>query len=173
MAETNLLEVARELGELKLLIQSLQSEVAAVRHPNATEDRLSAATQELDAIVRATEGATNSILATAEEIGSVAEALHGIDHPAVSEQAAKLDDLVADLFTQCSFQDITGQRVHKVVSTLSFVETRIEAMIEQIGEESFNDVPIPLSADGEAALLNGPQLANKGVNQSDIDAMFG
>ncbi len=173
MAEASLSEVARELGELKGLIRSLQSEVALVRHPNATEDRLSAASQELDAIVKATEGATNSILATAEEIGNVTAELQALGLAEVAPLSDKLDNLVADLFTQCSFQDITGQRVNKVVTTLSFVEQRIEAMIEQIGEDSFADVPLPASADGDAALLNGPQLANKGVNQSDIDALFG
>ncbi|MDX2102683.1 MAG: hypothetical protein EAZ99_13220 [Alphaproteobacteria bacterium] len=171
MADTNMSDVARELTELRDLIRALQGEVAMVRHPFSTEDRLSAASQELDAIVRATEGATNSILATAEEIGAVAEALQGID--AAAAQAETLDRLVADLFTQCSFQDITGQRVQKVVTTLTFVEQRIEAMIAQIGEDTFAEVPVPESRGGEAALLNGPQLENKGVNQSDIDALFG
>ncbi len=168
-------ELLNELTTLRSHIQVLMNEVAAVRHPLATEDRLQTAADELTAIVSATENATNDILGTAEEIGDIAAELAKMksDGPVV-EKAARLEALVGDLFAECGFQDITGQRVAKVISVLEFVENRITSMIEAFGPP-FRDIKPPESgaADEEAKLLNGPQDASRAVSQSDIDNMFG
>jgi chemotaxis protein CheZ len=37
------------------------------------------------------------------------------------------------LFEACSFQDITGQRITKVVRSLTYVETRVNKLIEAWG----------------------------------------
>ncbi len=170
-------DLAAELTELRTLLRAVQGEVAEVRHPFASEDRLNAAAVELDAIVAATEGATNGILATAEQIGDVAASLEQRMQadPDAAADINRLNDLVAQLFTECSFQDITGQRVANVVKTLSFVEARVEAIIERLGEDSFADLPVPqlTPEDKDAALLNGPQVGNRGVSQADIDSLFG
>ena len=77
------------------------------------------------------------------------------------------------MFEACNFQDITGQRISKVVKTLQFIEERVNKMIEIWGEEGFTDVKQDQEErDAEAALLNGPQLANQGVSQADIDKLF-
>ncbi len=168
-------DIIAELTALKDHIQTIMSEVAAVRHPRASEDRLHTAAQELDAIVTATEGATNDILETAEKIGDIAAELPGLSSdPAIAERADKLNDLVGELFTGCAFQDITGQRVNKVIGVLEFVEQRIGKMIDAFGPP-FADVAIPNydARDGDKSLLNGPQDANKAVSQDDIDNMFG
>lgn len=169
------MDILNELSELRAHVHKIQTEVAAVRHPRATDDRLNAAAMELDAIVAATEGATNGILATAEAIGMLADELAKTADPEVADKANRIGDMVAELFTQCSFQDITGQRVAKVVATLQFVEERVEAIIGEIGEKAFDSVPIPddLPDDADKRLLNGPQNQNKGVSQADIDNMFG
>jgi chemotaxis protein CheZ len=175
MTEASPQSIVAELEALKSHIQTIMSEVAAVRHPKAAEDRLHTATQELDAIVAATEGATNDILETAEKIGDIAGELTGLSpDPAIAERADRLNDLVGALFTGCAFQDITGQRVNKVIGVLKFVEERITAMIDAFGP-TFAEVPLPRDnrKDGDKALLNGPQDANKAVSQDDIDSMFG
>lgn len=166
-------EILAELEGLRSDIRTIQTEIAAVRHPRATEDRILAATQELDAIVEATEGATNRILAIAEEIDGAAADLPNLsDDPKIAAQADKIGELVAGLFTECAFQDITGQRVNKVIRTLNFVEGRIGRIIDLFGEE-FEHVPVPDdSGDDDARLLNGPQQKNQGVSQSDIDSLF-
>lgn len=175
MAEPDLREILAELTGLRSRLVQFQVEVAAVRHPRATEDRLSSAALELDAIVDATEGATNGILATAEEMGEAADALGKLStDPAVAAGVDKIQDLVARLFTECAFQDITGQRVAKVVGTLRFVEQRIGAMIALFGED-FERLELPSDdvTDADADLLNGPATAKPGVSQSDIDNLFG
>lgn len=169
------MDILAELSALREHVKIIQGEIAAVRHPKATEDRLHSASQELDAIVSATEGATNRILEIAESIGDTAAELPGLaeGNAAIQERSAKLDDLVANLFTECSFQDITGQRVNKVIATLSFVEERITRIISSFGD-SFDAVPVPETAkDADKQLLNGPQLDKSGVSQADIDNLFG
>ena len=83
-------ELLNELTTLRSHIQVLMNEVAAVRHPLATEDRLQTAADELTAIVSATENATNDILGTAEEIGDIAAELAKMksDGPVVEKAAS-------------------------------------------------------------------------------------
>lgn len=168
-------DIIAELTALKDHIQTIMTEVAAVRHPKAKEDRLHTAALELDAIVTATEGATNEILETAEKIGDIASELPGLSSdPAITERADKLNELVGELFTGCAFQDITGQRVNKVIGVLEFVEEHIGRMIEVFGPR-FADMPAPEgdTRDADSSLLNGPQVdANKSVSQDDIDNLF-
>lgn len=172
MVDAPKINILAELNELRTVIQRVASEVGAVRHPLIDEDRLGAAAQELHAVVSATEGATNGILETAEAIGNVAGELEANDDPAVTARAGKIADLVAELFTHCSFQDITGQRISKVVGTLEFVEQRITRIIDELGSDNFSAPPVTETTpeDDESKLLNGPQ--SGGVSQNDIDRLF-
>lgn len=63
-----------------------------------------------------------------------------------------------------------------MVNTLKYVEQRVNAMIAIWGEEAAaNDISSPKEdlREGDARLLNGPQLDGIGISQNDIDAMFG
>ena len=163
-----------EIRAMSLAIQQTKSEIAALRPHNSEDDRLMVVTQELDAIVTATEGATNTILEAAEKVDALAEQIEGMGTDSASHQAASdIRDTVVNMFEACNFQDITGQRISKVVKTLQFIEERVNKMIEIWGAEGFADVGHSQEEiDEEAALLNGPQLANQGVSQADIDKLF-
>jgi chemotaxis protein CheZ len=163
-----------EVRAMSLAIQQTKSEIAALRPPNSADDRLMVVTQELDAIVTATESATNSILEAAEKVDGLAEQIEALGTDTQSHQlASDIRDTVVAMFEACNFQDITGQRISKVVKTLQFVEERVNKMIEIWGAEGFSDVDqTQEELDEEAKLLNGPQLANQGVSQADIDKLF-
>src|SRR5579863_5200842 len=136
-----------ELTELRRQIALLQAELVTMRHPRAPSDRLLLAARELDAIVETTANATDNILAAAEEIGSTIDALqrHSAD-PAVDEAADRLGDLLGRLYSECSFQDLTGQRIRRVVGMLGFIESRLARMVEVFGE-AYEKLPVP-DADG-------------------------
>jgi chemotaxis protein CheZ len=163
-----------EIRAMSLAIQHTKSEIAALRPPNSEDDRLMVVTQELDAIVSATEGATNTILEAAEKVDGLAEQIEGMGtEPAVNQLAGDIRDTVIAMFEACNFQDITGQRISKVVKTLQFIEERVNKMIDIWGAEGFDDIKANLEeTDEESKLLNGPQLANQGVTQADIDKLF-
>ena len=164
-----------ELQELRRQVELLQAELASVRHPRARGDRLEAATRELGAIVETTANATDKILAAAEEIASTVDALQRGSHdPAVGAAADRLGDLIGRLYTECSFQDLTGQRVRRVVGMLDFINARLATMVALFGP-AYAQLPVPetAGASGDAALLNGPQLDSPGVSQAEIDRLFG
>jgi chemotaxis protein CheZ len=168
-------EVGPDVAELQRRIQATQIEIAALRHPKAEQDRLVVAGEELAAIVNATEHATNGVLSAAELIEKTAVAMKArLSDPSDKRDLDLMMDAVVSIFEACNFQDITGQRIGKVVRTLDFIEERVVAMIQTWGAEAFAHLPhsveVPLA--DEAKLLNGPQLQGKAISQADIDALF-
>jgi chemotaxis regulatin CheY-phosphate phosphatase CheZ len=162
-----------ELKELRRQVALLQAELVTMRHPKARDDRLMLATRELDAIVETTATATDNILAAAEEIGSTIDTLQRkSEDPAVEEAADRLGDLISRLYTECSFQDLTGQRITKVVNTLRYLEQRVNAMIEIWGIESGKAVDEQADKRPDAHLLNGPARPGQEKSQTEIDAIL-
>jgi chemotaxis protein CheZ len=93
------------------------------------------------------------------------------------EHGAQLTEVTTLIYEACNFQDITGQRITKVVKALKHIEERVEALVGAFGPDIRNGTPSPVPA-GEAAavtdadLLNGPQLPDKARDQAAIDALF-
>ncbi len=167
-----------ELDSIYEAIERTKREIATLRYAGAQGKEITRVTDELGAIVSGTETATNSILASAERIdelaGNLAARLSGGD----KDFAKEISDQVISIFEACNFQDITGQRISKVVNAMKFVEERVHHMIDIWGGlESFKDIETheDKSRKGDAALLNGPSLeTDVGVTSQDaIDAMFG
>lgn len=176
-AETQLLRI--EIARMVRSLATAKREIAEIKHPMAEpdDDRMVRAASELDAIVAATERATNSIIDSAEAITTHCDTLltEVGDADAVSPRLHDISFQAAQIFESCNFQDITGQRITKVVKTLEFIEDRIRAIVEEWGREAFLDLPLPQddeSVDEESKLLNGPQLENQGLSQDDIDSLF-
>ncbi len=173
-AEVSMLKT--ELRALSVCIQQTKAEIAALRPSNSSDDRLVAVTNELDAIVTATERATHGILEGAEKIDNLATQLKAQAGDNFAGRIAdEISETVVALFEQCNFQDITGQRITKVCNTLQYIEDRVNKMIEIWGAENFLDLPTPpeVKVDEDRKLLNGPALENQGISQADIDALFG
>jgi len=169
-------DVRMEIAMMVRAIARAKGELASIKHPNAEDDRILAASNELDAIVEATESATNQILEANEAIETEINAIAKTHHD--DEQVMLLVDKVAEqsirILEASNFQDITGQRVTKVVKTIRFIEERILAMIDIWGVQAFAELPVPevsVTKEGED-LMNGPQLGNSGISQDEIDALF-
>src|SRR3954453_21634334 len=164
----------RELLEMAGSIEKARREVAALQPPDAGNDRILSATSELDAIVSSTERALFDILNSAERLMDLGSKLrrNGADPEICSE----IESEVSNIFTACSFQDITGQRTSKVVNALRYIEQRVNAMIaiwDVEGVKPSTEVPDAFADKRpDAHLLNGPALDGHGVSQSDEDALF-
>jgi chemotaxis protein CheZ len=136
-------------------------------------------TGELDAVVQGTLDATDQILTAAEHIDREAHLLEAsCKKPQERQAAADIKEQVVRIFEACNFQDLTGQRITKVVATLQFIEDRIVRMMEIWGGiETFQKFDVETLAErvGDDALLNGPKLATDAghASQDDIDALFG
>ncbi|RCK47721.1 hypothetical protein TH25_15760 [Thalassospira profundimaris] len=173
------LELIRgQIEEMNEHIHKAKIQIAALRHPKATDDRLVTAASELDAIVKDTEMATHTILESAEQIDDLAMTLkNSATSDFVADHVEQIAFIVTKIFESCNFQDITGQRINKVVKTLEFVEKRVHNMILIWGEDAFADLPMSeeeeeVAKAEDSDLLNGPQMEGEGISQDDIDKLF-
>lgn len=159
-----------ELMEMAASIEQARREIAALRPKETSNNRLDIATNELDAIVSTTERASIEILQSAERLMEVAGRLKrlGVDGDLVSD----IENEVTNIFTACSFQDLTGQRTSKVVNALRYVEQRVNAMISIWNIEGVKPLQggEPADARPDAHLLTGPR--SDGVDQSEVDALM-
>ena len=165
------LRVYKELDDLAQYIQNAKSEIASLAPDQITHEHLPAAAGQLDAIVAATEEATSVILDAVEAIGAAASQL--------KDKGKPINDQVIRIFEACSFQDITGQRISKVVTTLKHIEDRLDRLVRVFGDEMLRvhrmavdrDTNEPVTPDG--VTLEGPTLKSEGSNrQAEIDALL-
>jgi chemotaxis regulatin CheY-phosphate phosphatase CheZ len=120
---------------------------------------------ELDAVVSSTEQASQKILAAAEEIDQLANNLSAALKGKIEQGLAQdISDLVIRIFEVCNFQDLTGQRITKVMTAIRSLEA-----------QNAPAAPAAPAPQAPAPYLHGPRLeADSGhVTQAEIDAMFG
>ena len=111
-------------------IQRVREEIAAINRPADQALHFDSMSDQLDAIVKATEDATDKIMKCKEKNDEiVAKLREGI---VKEENIALVDRIAANsivVFEACSFQDITGQRITKVMKSVTYVEDRVNALI--------------------------------------------
>src|SRR5215472_3843738 len=137
-------EVQKLKSELDLIhaaINRTKQEIATLHITGFQGPEMSRVTNELDAVVAGTENATQNILKAAEDIDQAANALaNSLKTEYEQGVASDIQDHVVKIFEACNFQDLTGQRITKVVMTLKFIETHIVRMMEIWGGiEAFKD----------------------------------
>lgn len=170
-------------GELQLLsdyIDDAKKEIASLRPDDVKTDFLPSASNELDAIIEATEIATHEIMDATDLIGDMAGEIGG-------ENGDKMMDATMRIYQACGFQDITGQRVTKIINALKHIEEKVDALAEAFGESSEkakkkkkaakkskdarkkSDIS---RAEADAELLHGPQIAGDAIKQDEVDALL-
>lgn len=167
------IHVQNKILELVDYIKKAREEISTLQPTEINEQHIPAAADELTAIVAATEDAANSFLDAAEKLGEIGTRLGG-DHE------NEINDIITQIYEASNFQDITGQRINKVVSTLQYIESAVNKMAESLGTSIQKDKPrgdvhaAAKAADArpDSDLLNGPQLDGDGNNQDDIDALL-
>ena len=160
--ETSLLGEVEALGRT---IATAKAEISALHVDDITASHIPFATDELDAIVAHTASATHAILEGCETLDAVMEQLGG-------EPAARLLDATTRIYEACSFQDITGQRITKVVGTLKAIEAKVAQITSHFGAQRQAPLDRPVGEPAEASLLNGPQHPAVAMDQSDIDKLL-
>lgn len=160
-----------ELQDMSASISHARREIAAIKPVGEGDDRIVTATNELDAIIVSTERASTDILSAAERILDQVGRLRA--GTGVPDLADAIEGEVMNIFTACSFQDLTGQRTTKVINVLRYIEQRIGALITLWGvsPEDGQDAP-PVIGDRrpDAHLLNGP--SSDGMGQSEVDQLL-
>jgi chemotaxis protein CheZ len=155
----------QEVEELARTIAVAKTEIATLRVDDITDHDIPFATDELDAIVDHTAHATHAILESCEMLDEVGSSISG-------EPAMKLQDATTKIYEACSFQDITGQRITKVVTTLKTIEEKVAHIITTFGPNLTHATAAAGAATDKDHLLNGPQLPEHAMDQSDIDKLM-
>jgi chemotaxis protein CheZ len=165
-----------EILNLFQYIQRMRKEIAQMSVRDDDRTHFETASEHLDAIVTHTEDATNGILEQLEGIDALVEEIResvGEEH--VSELCDRICERTMNAIEACTFQDITGQRVSRVIKSMKFVEDRVDAMIDLWGRDDIEALGIELPDDkptGDEALLNGPQIPGQEISQDEIDKLF-
>jgi chemotaxis protein CheZ len=166
-------DLKAQLTGLLRYIQRVRLEIAAISNPSDEDYHFNSMGDQLDAIVAATEKATDTIMEAMERNNQLVEELRGKVQKGGAPILDKIAENSQEVFEACSFQDITGQRVNKVVKSITYVEERVNALVEVWGREEIDKIEVALEEKTEdEKLLDGPQLEGKGLSQDEIDALF-
>jgi chemotaxis protein CheZ len=161
--------IVRELAAVADYIGHMKQEIAALKPNELSRERIPSANDELGCVVQATASATHTIMAAAEEILGAGD---------LSDKAYRelVETRVLAIFEACSFQDITGQRIGKVLEALGHIEKRLNRFAKAVNVRDSAEGPDPeealRQARREVLLLNGPQNEDIAIKQDDIDALF-
>jgi|SRR3954471_24535902 chemotaxis protein CheZ len=168
-------QVQSDLHAMKDAIAMTKREIAALEQSATGRDGVHRAACELDAVAEATERATTTILGAVEEIENAANMLRnsgtGGDR---GDYLRTILDRVVLLYETCNFQDVTGQRIEKVIGTMKFVEERLDRVIAVWGGDRFQPESAPVAEDLSGRdLATGPSLPDEvQVSQNEVDAFF-
>jgi chemotaxis protein CheZ len=167
-----------ELDLIHDAISRTKREIAVLHGKSFDGQEMAKVNGELGAVVGGTEQATQQILEAAESIDQAASALSKVNSPEQQKiLSEEIQERVISIFEACNFQDLTGQRITKVMTTMRFIEQHINAMMEIWGGVDAIRAHAPTIVDtreGNARLLNGPKLDGDvgHASQDDIDALF-
>jgi len=181
------LQLYTELESLARYIQHTKAEISQIRPEEIRDSHIPAATDELDAVVGATESATNTIMDACDTIAAIAGRLD-------PENGAALTDVVTSVFEACNFQDVTGQRISKVIKALRHIEDKVDALVLAFGDHQAGierraaaataaaAASAPAAAlpppgannpdDPDSYLLHGPSLPGQAIDQDEIDRLL-
>lgn len=167
-----------ETDTIHRAISRTMRELASLQFGAFSDAGQGRASRELDAVVNATERATQQILQAVEAIDEAANTLSAsLKQQQEQALASDIRDHVVRVFEACNFQDLSGQRIAKVLATLKFVEDRVARMLDIWGgRDAIADYTSAGLAhcDSESKLVAGPKLDGDlgHLSQNEIDAMF-
>ncbi len=168
-----------ELDLIHDAISRTKREIAVLHGKSFNGEEMAKVNGELGAVVGGTEEATQQILEAAEAIDQAVTALIKVNSPDQHKLLCEeVQERVVSIFEACNFQDLTGQRISKVMTTMKFIENHITVMMDIWGGVDAikaHAPPIVDTREGDAKLLNGPKTEGDvgHASQDDIDAMFG
>jgi chemotaxis protein CheZ len=161
----------QEIARLAKYITEAKNEIFSISTNDKSEQVIMDASAHLDEVIKATEEATNMIMDAADAVQAAAAGIGG-------DKETAIIDATTRIYNACTFQDITGQRINKVIKLLANIEERVGKLNDLFGSELPDPSQIAQKDSNvvvqihDKDLLNGPQLASQASSQSDIDALF-
>ena len=175
--DSELRQLKSDTDAIQFALSRTRQEIAAL-HIDGFGLPPARVTRELDAVADCAERATQQILNAAEDIEEAANTLSAsLKQQQELSLALDIQDNVLRIFEACNFQDLSGQRIAKVLATLQFVEERIANMVAIWGgidalKKSYTERSV--AGHDRGATLHGPKLEGDPghASQEDVDALF-
>ena len=157
-------------AEREMLLGYLDAARGAIAELRPTEVRfknLPSAMNEIGMIVETTETAANKIMDTADELLNLPSEL------TLDEYRSAVEGRAISLMEACAFQDLTGQRITKVVETLLLIEDKLGRLALALGDADEPAAEPAAEANAsEDVQPSGPCMPGEGVDQDEIDRLF-
>jgi chemotaxis protein CheZ len=154
-------ELYAQIEEICKSVQDIQTEAAGI----ALQSKQPDAAAHLNDVLQHTEDATMTILDTMAAIQETVDA-------GGADLSQKVSEHITRVYEACNFQDVSGQRIQKVLANWQIIENRLSKLSEMA--KSYGVMPpattTPVNSN---PLLNGPQLAVDAPDQASVDALFG
>ncbi len=176
------------LAEIRSVFDQFYDELANKFQPyleNMASRELPEASDQLAAIVEATETAAANIMDSLEDMQKDHDRARilltsMLEDPALApahrqaltevlESGETNGKRVVNIFEELSFQDLTGQRIKRIVSLVRNVEDRVQDMLGALGRKVHD---IEITQESEQSELKGPQRPGQALDQNDIDALL-
>lgn len=147
---------------------------------NGGADLFRAALQQLEALGGEIADATDRMMTACEGIRNATEAITAkTKERATKAKLKKISEKTGDIFEACSFQDLTGQRIGKIMRTVTAIENALDAVSALAGGQGVDKGKSKGKSkvkgidriDG-GITLEGPQINGPAVSQADIDSLF-
>lgn len=160
-------EALNNLKQVKASLSQIREELTTQTGQDTdTFDILPLSIKDLSDVLKILETSTNGILDNAEILQK--QLASG------ASEAEKMES-IAKICENCNFQDLTGQRITRVIKNLERFEfTTLTLFKLLIGNEFFEKRAAKSSLTyNNANLMNGPEVLDKAGSQDDIDKLFG
>jgi hypothetical protein len=153
--------------EMAATIAQTKLDIAAIAPRSGESGHITTVASELDSIVTATETATYKILQGAEGVQEVAWTMRQSDiDPGLSKE---LEARATEIFSACEFQDLTGQRIVKVVQVLNYIESRLNSMIGIWGDET---LIAQAAMSPDLSITHSTLQPGNAISQFDVDELM-
>lgn len=160
-----------EILDMARAISAMQREIQAISASGTTTTTHISSADDLDDVVHTTEQATTAILSAAERVQEFAWTLR--ENAGNAEDCDLLDQCATEIYTACGFQDLTAQRIVKVVEVLRFIDHRIKnLLVEHDLAEDFTADEAMIAEYTEPTPAKTDDVWMSEAHQAEIDDTF-
>lgn len=156
-------DIYSEIKEICNVVKEIQQETSGIMYNRKMADT----TAQLNDVLQSTENATNTILDAATAIKKISDGINSSQ-----EHKPQIENHVNAIYEACTFQDITGQRIQRVLKHMSLLEERLIKLSKTAKVSAENPSPSTPDDVENSALTNGPALTADTPSQADIDKLF-
>ena len=155
-------------------MKPFRTEIASLNQSGDGEDNFATIGKQLGGVVEAIKDANDSIMEAIEKNNeAVAKLKKSINYSKLVELVETVEISNNAVFEARTSQDMTGQRVTKIVKSVSYVEEKVTTLREIWGGHELDKLTLAVvEVTADENLLHGSQLKTDAISQDEIDKLF-